>query len=142
MHRRLLRVQKAGRHADGLGTECRRFNEASAIAVRPHAIIGTSSPSTGRDNKTRDRCPPHRNARQFRNQQCQRPRSTPSWRRPYFLGYVYVKGTCVSTALFLRHLAMGIFVSDFGFVDLASGQFSFFKQGFDFEFGCPITLKV
>jgi hypothetical protein len=57
------------------------------------------------------------------------------------LGYVYVKGACVSTALFMQHVSMGIFGGDFGFVNVASGQFSFFKQGFDFEFGCPITLK-
>jgi hypothetical protein len=55
--RRLLRARKAGPHADGLGTECRHCNEASAIADRPHAIIGTSSSSTARDNKTRDPIP-------------------------------------------------------------------------------------
>jgi hypothetical protein len=59
----------------------------------------------------------------------------------FFLGYVYVKGACVSTALFMQHVSMGIFGGDFGFVNVASGQFVFFKQGFDFEFGCPITLR-
>jgi hypothetical protein len=40
--RRLLRAQKAGPHADGLGTECQRRNEASAIAepsTRDHRHI-------------------------------------------------------------------------------------------------------
>jgi hypothetical protein len=40
--RRLLRVQKAGPHADVLGTECRRCNEASVIAepsTRDHRHI-------------------------------------------------------------------------------------------------------
>ncbi len=60
----------------------------------------------------------------------------------FFWGYVYVKGACVSTALFMQYVAMGIFGSDFGFVNVAGGQFSFFKQGLVFELGCPITLKV
>jgi hypothetical protein len=32
----------------------------------------------------------------------------------FFLSYVYVKGACVSTALFMQHVAMGIFGGDFG----------------------------
>jgi len=60
-----------------------------------------------------------------------------------FFGATYnVKGACVSTALFMQYVTMGIFGSDFGFMNVAGGQFSFFKKGFVFELGCPITLKV
>ena len=44
-----------------------------------------------------------------------------------------MKGTCVSTALFMQHVAMGIFGGDFGFVNVVSGHVSPFKQGFDFD---------
>jgi hypothetical protein len=42
-----------------------------------------------------------------------------------------VKGAFVSTALFMQQVAMGVFGCDFGFVNIAGGQFSFFKQGSD-----------
>jgi hypothetical protein len=41
-----------------------------------------------------------------------------------FLSYVYVKGTCVSTALLMQHVAIGIFGGDFGFVNVVSGHVS------------------
>jgi len=73
-------------------------------------------------------------ARQPRNHQCQQPHSPPSGVKPcFFLSYVYVKGACVSTALFMQHVTMRTFGGDFGFVNVISGHVSAFKQGFDFD---------
>ena len=44
-----------------------------------------------------------------------------------------MKGACVSTALSMQNIAMGVFGGDFGFLNVVSGHISPFKQGFDID---------